>query len=265
MYQASAITNIQDLQVWFEGLDRHGYWTIYRGNEKKPSERASSGVYESIESGWLALSQSLTIQTQGGGLFTVYVSRNEKDTSGFTTRFASSINIGLPYMQQQGIHATASIGALVQAQVSEQMEAFKKDQEIESLHQTIEDLKKGKGRKKGISGILSDFGELLEENQNLANIVTPIIHGIAARFLGNMDGKMPAIAGISHTAGDDPEKDKTANENEYTEDEINQLVDCINRLSIHFDNPIELLQNFTEFVEKDPVKAKMMISAIIKV
>jgi hypothetical protein len=260
MFQSSSITNLNDLQTWFNSLDKHGYWVVYRGPEKKPGERAASGSYESVETGWLALSQSISIQTQGGGLFTVYVSKNEKDTSGYTTRFASSIGIsGLP-MMQGGIGSPDSIGALVAAQVSEKMEAYKKDRMIEDLETEIQELKKGKGRKRGISGLLSDFGELLEENQNLANIVTPIIHGIAARFLGNMDsGRMPSVAGIHHQAGKDPDSP----DEEFSEEEVQRLVNCVNRFSEHFEDPISLLERFANFVDENPENAKFMLQSIL--
>lgn len=260
MFQSSSITNLNDLQTWFNSLDKHGYWVVYRGHEKKPGERAASGSYESVETGWLALSQSISIQTQGGGLFTVYVSKNEKDTSGYTTRFASAIGIGGVPMMQGGIGSPESIGALVAAQVSEKMEAYKKDRMIEDLLSVIQDLKKGKGRKRGISGLLSDFGELLEENQNLANIVTPIIHGLAARFLGNLDSnRMPSVAGIHHQAGKDPD----APDEEFSEEEVQRLVDCVNRLIVHFDDPIGMLEKFTAFVDENPENAKLMLNAIL--
>lgn len=260
MFQSSSITNLNDLQTWFNSLDKHGYWVVYRGPEKKPGERAASGSYESVETGWLALSQSISIQTQGGGLFTIYVSKNEKDTSGYTTRFASSIGIGGLPMMQGAIGSPDSIGALVAAQVSEKMEAYKKDRMIEDLESEIQELKKGKGRKRGISGLLADFGELLEENQNLANIVTPIIHGIAARFLGNMDsGRMPSVAGIHHQAGKDPDSP----DEEFSEEEVQRLVNCVNRLSEHFEDPISLLERFANFVDENPENAKFMLQSIL--
>ncbi|MBK9960518.1 MAG: hypothetical protein IPP06_04060 [Saprospiraceae bacterium] len=36
MFQSSSITNLNDLQTWFNSLDKHGYWVVYRGPEKKP-------------------------------------------------------------------------------------------------------------------------------------------------------------------------------------------------------------------------------------
>lgn len=265
MYIASAITNFVDLQSWFESLTKHGYWSIYRGNDKKPGERTASITYDNLENGWQALQNALAIQTNaGGGLFTIYVANSEKDTSGFTTRFSSAISLnGFPAAQQNGqIGSVENIGSIVEKAVTERIAAYEKDREIQDLQQEIVELKKSK-RSKGISGLLNQFGELLEENQNLANMITPIIHGFAAKFLGNNLPVAPAIngTGITHSFSNDTEEE---NSMEYSEDDMNRLANCINELGKHFEDPISLLEKFTQFVQKDPAMAKSILNSFLK-
>jgi len=244
------------------GLDKHGYYSIYRGPEKTPKERISSGSYESIETGWQTLQQAINIQTKGGGLFTIYVSSKETDSSGYTTRYSAQIQMnGLPNTgeSQHQVASPDQIGALVAAKVKESMDRFHLEKKIEDLENEIETVRKDK-RKKGILGFFSDTAEMLEENPTMAQILAPVIHGIAARFLGNYaHGTVPAMNGVPGTTNISHEVGPLAEEHDWTEEEVAVILGCMDILSAHMEDPITVLKKLTVFVQTNPDQAKLIL------
>jgi len=243
-------------------LNKHGHYSIYRGGEKKPSERIASGAYETPESGWQSLQQAISIQTRGGGLFTIYVSNKETDSSGYTTRYSAQIQMnGLPNTgeSQHQVASPDQIGALVAAKVKESMDRFHLEKKIEDLQNEIETVRKDK-RKKGILGFFSDTAEMLEENPTMAQILAPVIHGIAARFLGNYaHGTVPAMNGGPGTTNISHEVGPVSDQESWTDEEIERILNCMSVVSSHMENPIEVLEKIAVFVQTNPEQAKLIL------
>lgn len=259
MYPTSSITEINDLYSWFEKSNKHGYWSIYRGLDKKPGERVASGIYEEPESGWQALSNQLLIQTKGGGVFTVYLSNSEKDSSGYTTRYSTVSGFSaINGINQSGINSSEHIDSIAEKLANQKIAEFQKQQEIEALKADIELIKKNK-KSKGISGVFADIGEILEENPTFANILTPIIHGIAARFLGNFNTSPASINGI-------PPDTITTQAAEYdeliTESNIQDILFILTTFKNHFGDYVGTLNKLSQWINANPDQAKLILNQL---
>ncbi|NOT37601.1 MAG: hypothetical protein HOP11_09525 [Saprospiraceae bacterium] len=268
MNRVATLTNFSDLEAWYKNIpsNKHGHWVMWRGFDKKQGQRIASSSYENIQVGWEALSSEVDRQTRNGGDLAIYVSKDEKDSvGGFNTLYTINqymnqqiTGIGSPAMSHENIEA--AIGKAVATEIT----AFKKEREIDDLRAEIEELKKSKG-KKGMMGTIHSIGEALEEYPTLAQIITPFIASIAGRLIPLSQNEMAmanvgGIHGVHHQLGSDPDANKKF---ELSEEQEDIVIDCIHRLSHHFENPVELLVNFSEFVEKDTAKAKMALAFIL--
>ncbi len=266
MLSSSAIKNFQDLRDWFFAIDKHGYWSIYRGGEKKSGERVASQFYDSDnkESGWQTLQSLLGMQLADGGLFTVYVASSEKDSSGYTVRFSVPIQLqSLQGSHINGVSTPEAIQAIVSTHVEQRLEAYKRERdkqdEIELLKAELQEAKTKK-RDQGIAGVLNDIGNVLEENPTMASIMAPIIQGIAAKFLGHFAPMNTAMTGPTHEVSE--ESNPEDNNEEYTDEEMERIFNCFAVLEKHFGDPISTLEKLVAFVEKNPENAKMLINNI---
>ncbi len=260
MFNSSSLTNIEHLRDWFMATDRHGYVSLYRGSEKKTGERIFASTYQTAEDGWQLLQHQLIAQTVGGGLFTIYIARDEKDTSGFTTRYSSPIALaGLNGIQQSSAINPEAIQGMISARVNEAIGEYKKDRLIEDLQDQLKEKNKA-SRNKGITGMLSSIGEVLEENPTLATIVSPLIQGIVAKFLGT--SSMPVMAGtprnITHVKDDSDE----SQDEEFTEDENQKISEGFALLQKHFDDPVNVFYKICNWIDQNPDQAKMLFNSI---
>lgn len=260
--RTAVIYDIDDLRRWFlEMVHKHGYYSVYNGHEKNSKDRLSSLSYTDNDHGWRQLQDLITMHSSPGALFTVYVSSSEKDTGGLTTHYS----VGYGSSSQSGIAGAPSVGSDAISQIASdianrKIEEFKKDLEIENLKAEINEIKKSGRRKKG--GLLADLGEMLEEYPTLAGVLAPVVNSIAGRFLGNFApaGAAGAIAGvpdkITHVAGPDPDD----MDEDFADNEVARIMNCMSRLSRHFEDPVEVLEKVADAADKDPDKVKMGLS-----
>jgi hypothetical protein len=256
MFAVSSFNTLDSLKDWFYSLNGINYWTIYKGPEKKTSERIMSYSYDSESEGWEKLSQMISNLTLGGGLFTIYAGRNEKDASGFTVRFSSN-----PAWNQMhpsgpgiaGLPTTESIAAIVE----EKIEAYKKDKLIEDLQSEIEDLRKGRGKPSVFQTTINGIGELMENNPTLVQVIQPLIQAIAARMMGVTP--QPVMTGTPRKIQTEGISDDAPME--YSEDDITHILDTLNIIAEALDtDPVELLGKLQKFCSANPAMAKSLLS-----
>ncbi|HMW39297.1 MAG: hypothetical protein K1X68_13655 [Saprospiraceae bacterium] len=270
--RSATIYRLDDLRIWFlEVVSKHGYVSVFNGSEKNTKDRIGYLAYNDNDNGWRSLEQLIAMHSSPGAMFTIYVASSDKDTGGLTTHYAIGYNnITSGYQQQGAISGTPGIGMdainqIAQDIADKKIAAYIQEEKIKRLEEDFEALRKDKTRKRG--GLIAEIGETLAEYPQLAEMLTPFINGLAGRFLGNF-GPAPAIAGVpphvvSHSVGKDPGEDPTENQEEgeeFTQDEIIRTMNCMARLSHHFDDPIKVLEDITDAADRNPTKIKTALS-----
>lgn len=264
----NSFTNLNDLKDWFFSLPELHYYTLY-GEGKK---RIESQTFVDRGEGWEVISRRVMALTGNfGGNITIYVGKTEKDTNGFTVVFNSPMYGNAAAVNQAPGIGAPEIQSTIQAEIKKALDDYKKDQEIENLKAEIVEIKRGK-RNKGINGVFSEIGETLEENPTLASMLAPFISGLAAKFFNTPTGDMnyamtgPPARKIVHQTVEEAESDQInaseTIEEEYTEEEIERIMISLNKLSQVFDDPIDLLEKFSNFAEKNPTIAKNLLSQL---
>lgn len=264
----NSFTNLNDLKDWFFSLPELHYYTLY-GEGKK---RIESQTFVDRGEGWEVISKRVMALTGNfGGNITIYVGKTEKDTNGFTVVFNSPMYGNAAAVNQAPGIGAPEIQSTIQAEIKKAIDDYKKDQEIENLKAEIVEIKRGK-RNKGINGVFSEIGETLEENPTLASMLAPFISGLAAKFFNTPTGDMnyamtgPPARKIVHQTVEEAESDQInaseTIEEEYTEEEIERIMIALNKLSQVFDDPIDLLEKFSNFAEKNPTIAKNLLSQL---
>lgn len=257
MFAVSSFNTLESLKDWFYSLNGINYWTIYKGPEKKTSERIMSYSYDSESEGWEKLSQMISNLTLGGGLFTIYAGRNEKDASGFTVRFSSNPAWNQMHPSGPGIAGVPTAEGIA-AIVEEKIEAYKKDKLIEDLQAEIEDLRKGRGKPSAIQSTINGIGELLENNPTLVQVIQPIIHAIASKLMG-VTPAQPVMAGPPREIKTDGIAEDQSEE--YSENDITIILESLNSIGESLDaDPIELIQKLQKFCAGNPAMAKSLLS-----
>lgn len=264
----NSFTNLNDLKEWFFALPELHYYSLY-GDGKK---RIESQSFVDRGEGWEVISKRVMALTGNfGGNITIYVGKTEKDTNGFTVVFNSPM-----YGHAAVVNQAPGIGApevqnMLQAEIKKALDDYKKDQEIENLRAELIEAKRGK-RNKGISGTISEFGEILEEYPILSNMLGPFVSGFANKIFNAPTGDMnyamtgPPARKIVHQTVEEAESDQInaseTIEEEYTEEEVERIMIALNKLSQVFDDPIDLLEKFSNFAEKNPTMAKSLLSQL---
>lgn len=266
----NSFTNLPDLRDWFLSLPEVHYYTLYGAEGKK---RIESVTFADRSEGWEAISRRVTALTNFGGNITIYVSKSDKDSNGFTVVY------NIPMFQNAAmVNQAPGIGApemqsTIQAEIKKALDDYKKDQEIENLKAEIVEIKRGK-RNKGMNGVISEIGETLEENPTLASMLAPFLNGLANKFFNAPTGDMNyAMTGaerpnrkIVHETIQDAEMDGVVGasslEEEYSDEEVERIMTSLAKLGQHFDDPIIILEKIAEFAEKNPVMAKSLLNQI---
>ena len=279
MWDRNTLVTPEALHSWYHDFNDLGYMAIYRGNDKKPTERIASFVFDSQEDGWAKLSRTVMDQTSGGGVLTIYIARHEKDTSGYTNRYSAPMNIGGALAGMNGPAQPSitqdQVERMVEIKATKMLEEYKLKSKIEALEQENDDLRKGRGKTKGIQATINGIGAALEDNPTLAGIVSPILMGLAAKFLGiggdeqmahAMNGPTPPPRKIVHQFSDNSQNDQSDNESgeevdeDYTEDEFLRIQNAVNELSQVFDDPITILEKIAAYAVKNPAMAKSLLN-----
>ncbi len=278
MWGNNTLLSPEALHAWYQDFNDIGYMAIYRGNDKKPTERIASIVFDSPEDGWNKLSRTVQDQTAGGGLLTIYLARHEKDTSGYTNRYSAPIAYGGAVAGMNGPAQPSitqdQVERMVELKATKMLEEYKLKSKIEALEQENEDLRKGRGKTKGIQATINGIGAALEDNPTLAGMVSPILMGLAAKFLGiggdeqmahAMNGTPPSRK-VVHQYSDDTPNDQSENgldtevDEDFTEEEFLRIQNAINDLSAVFDDPITTLEKIAAYAVKNPTMAKSLLN-----
>lgn len=264
----NSFTQLNDLKDWFFSLPEVHYYTLY-GEGKK---RIESQTFVDRGEGWEVISKRVMALTGNfGGNITIYVGKTEKDTNGFTVVFNSPMYGNTAAVNQGPAIGAPEVQNMLQAEIKKALDDYKKDQEIENLKAELIEAKRGK-RNKGISGTLSEFGEILEEYPIISNMLAPFVSGLANKiFNAPVDAPNYAMTGpparkIVHQTVEEAESDQInaseTIEEEYTEEEVERIMIALNKLSQVFDDPIDLLEKFSNFAEKNPTMAKSLLSQL---
>lgn len=278
MWDRNTLVTPEALHSWYHDFNDLGYMAIYRGNDKKPTERIASFVFDSQEDGWNKLSRTVMDQTSGGGVLTIYIARHEKDTSGYTNRYSAPMNYGGAVAGMNGPAQPSitqdQVERMVELKATKMLEEYKLKSKIEALEQENEDLRKGRGKTKGIQATINGIGAALEDNPTLAGMVSPILMGLAAKFLGiggdeqmahTMNGTPPSRK-VVHQYSDDTPNDQSENgldtevDEDFTEEEFLRIQNAINDLSAVFDDPITTLEKIAAYAVKNPTMAKSLLN-----
>lgn len=261
MLAVSSFNSIDSLRDWFYSLNGVSYWTIYKGPEKKVSERIMSYSYETVEGGWEKMSTMISNLSMGGGTFTIYCGKGERDAAGFTVRFSSNPMMASMRGIDGGFNGTGeSIKEIVALETHKAIEEYKKDLRIEQLEGEIEDLKKGRGRAKGIQATINGIGDMLENNPTLVSLLSPIITAIAGKLMGGQTPQM-AMNGIQRPIQMEGIESDSENPDEYSEEEMAKLFENLTRIEATLEqDPLELLEKLANFCDKNPAMAKSLLT-----
>ncbi len=280
MWGVSSLNTVEALYSWFESLNDVGYFSIYRGNEKKPAERITSNTFTDIQSGWVKLLNAVSDQTAAGGVLTIYVAKHEKDTSGFTTRYSAVIQMnGMASMNGPANQSASLSGEQIEGLISRKaeklLEEFKTQQRIDQLEQENDDLRKGRGKVKGFQGMINGLGELLENNPALTALLAPLITAITSKVIGGnnmapvMTGppprkiRMQGFPQNTELPQDEENEEFEESENdEYSQEDFNRIAQCLADMSEVFDDPIEIFEKIAAYAIKNPEMAKTLLKSI---
>jgi len=154
-----------------------------------------------------------------------------------------------------------SLKKKVALETKKALDDYKKDLRIEQLEDEIEDLKKGRGRTKGIQATINGIGDMLENNPTLVSLLSPIISAIAGKLMGNVQPQV-AMTGTPprniHMEGIESEAE---NPEEYSEEEMARLFENLTRIESCLEqDPLELLEKLANFCEKNPTMAKSLLT-----
>lgn len=111
--ETAALQSIESLERWFKSGNRPR-WNLYRGHlsSKKTSYQvARNDSEDDMEEAFQMLKESISMQSGGGGRFTVFVCTSDTPNSGLTTFltiFGPSNNMGTPGVH--GFHAMNATG-----------------------------------------------------------------------------------------------------------------------------------------------------------
>lgn len=273
MWGNNTLNNPEALYSWYNDFNDIGYMAIYRGNDKKPTERIASFVFDSQEDGWNKLSRTVMDQTSGGGLLTIYLARHEKDTSGYTNRYSAPIQYGGAVA---GMNGTAQpsitqdqVERLVEIKANKMLEDYKLKTKIEQLEAENEDLRKGRGKTKGLQATINGIGAALEDNPTLAGIVAPLASALLTKLLGiGTDPQMAnAMNGpatprkVVHQYSEDKNTEiENDSEEEFTDEEFLRIQNAVNDLSQVFDDPITTLEKIAAYAINNPTMAQSLLN-----
>jgi len=272
MWGNNTLNNPEALYSWYQDFNDIGYMAIYRGNDKKPTERIASFVFDSQEDGWNKLSRTVIDQTSGGGLLTIYLARHEKDTSGYTNRYSAPIQYGGAVAGMNGPAQPSitqdQVERLVEIKANKMLEDYKLKTKIEQLEAENEDLRKGRGKTKGLQATINGIGAALEDNPTLAGIVAPLASALLTKLLGigdaqmahAMNGPLPPRKVVHQYSENSNTESESESDEEYTEEEFLRIQNAVNELSQVFDDPITILEKIAAYAVNNPAMAKSLLN-----
>lgn len=242
MRQDTFVTNIDDLQQWFEmnqTKTARPYFTIWRGYESK----ADRMIYrnedlDDAKAAWEMMEDIITTHSTAGGSFRVFITDKPAHNVGMSTivRIANPNPIGAA---PAGIQGLQNVDGLVEKEVARQMELFHLKQEIEQLKA---------GQQPALSGV-DQFREVLTEFPELRQLGF-----LLGKKLMGLDPAPAAAAPVSdYGVNGDTSNDAEGFDYDIIEPALDQLRTATN-------TPVEqILPRLAEWAKANPEMAKKML------
>ena len=158
---------------------------------------------------------------------------------------------------------------LVEIKANKMLEDYKLKTKIEQLEAENEDLRKGRGKTKGLQATINGIGAALEDNPTLAGIVAPLASALLTKLLGigtdpqmahAMNGPAPPRKVVhQYSEGQDAESENES-EDDYSDEEFLRIQNAVNELSQVFEDPITILENIAAYAVNNPDMAKSLLN-----
>ena len=180
MRNEGAITNLDDVQAWFEMNQKQGdankYFSIFRGAEQNASKIIfRNETVADPDAAWEMMQEVLEMHIPQGGIYRLYITSKPKFNVGFSTLFkAPSPNMSTQNMA--GIGNLYGIHGNIQEYVSAELAKERKMWELEQL---IRNMKMEQDAKVG------EMDRMMEE-------FTPVLKDLAHKFGMKIMGYGPA-------------------------------------------------------------------------
>lgn len=242
-------TSLSDLKPWFDhNAESAGKatWNLYHGflgktsgnNAQKCADQRDDTM--STDDSWNQLTEFITIQSQHGGQFTLYMHNNKGSNHG------SKAFIEMPGSRTA---PRGGVGGLNQTEVAGLIE---KERELWELKREIEDIRAARESEKpywqtALDGLLQ------------SEAFPQLAVGILSRFVP-ADQVAGLMQGVSGETMPDPAERMPGSQT----DEQARAAQSLNRIAVHFPDLAGFLENLAGFVEKNPKAAKQYFSMIEK-
>ncbi|HMW40043.1 MAG: hypothetical protein K1X68_01450 [Saprospiraceae bacterium] len=249
--------DLDKLHDWFKANDAP-YWTVYSGREADRSKRvaANTGIKD-VDASFAWMRKLIEDMSETGGSFHIHAKNSPKDdadvkslaekaalrltTSGFHAIFETSSQ-GVGFGRVAGVPSVGEIDRLVEEKVNQRMEIYEKEAEIAALNDEIQQIKKAKG----IFGMTP---------QEFVPMAATLISQLSSLLKGNSQAP-PQPTPQLKISGVNP---NTESEAEFSEEDQARIDEAIARLSVHFDNIPQIMEQLAAWVEKNPEFAKSML------
>lgn len=253
----SAFTNIENLNAWFLS-QKLPYFTLYRGDKVSPSNTVLRNVdISDIDEAWSFLEVHLTNLSMNGGNYLLFVTDKAKHNIGLSTL----IELNPAYHPQQspaigGVPGMApfiggqNIETYIESRISGAVEKAVLLRKVEDLEAALEEKESG--------GFIGRIIENITGSEQLA----PMLDMLISRFMPQAAPVMAGIQGFPTAKAEESVTPDPVEPDPALLEEDLRVFACIDKLSIHFEDPVSALEKITQFVEKNPTMAKQLLSTI---
>lgn len=233
----ASLRSIQAVENWFRNAEKP-FWTVWTGFSKDNKDVAMrNNSIEDIDKSWELLNDLITSKTEGGGRITIFLSDKQSSSYGYTEY------LEIPGSNNSGISGAGNnqgfIGG-VDAYINDKIALYDKDRQIEDLRAQLAEKQEGNIWSKTLAKVLEEAP------------ISDLILAAASKYLGPMPNT--PINGAPRIQDD-------LQEQELGEEDQERIRQALMRISIHFPNLADAIEQLAAFVEKNPAMAQSFLKS----